>query len=87
MKPNDIIKLFNENQLPLSKNQIVLLEKHFEKPIKKLPFRMVINNPKGGEYIKGEYKTILSAEKDANRISLKHPTWIVRIEKNDQNDT
>jgi hypothetical protein len=82
MNPNAIIKLFNENQLPLSKNQIELLEKHFEKPTKKLPFRMVINNPKGGEYIKGEYKTILSAEKDANRISLRHPTWTIRIEKN-----
>jgi hypothetical protein len=82
MKPSAIIKLFNENHLPLSKNQIELLEKHFEKPTKNLPFRMVINNPKGGEYIKGEYKTILSAEKDANRISLRHPTWTIRIEKN-----
>lgn len=82
MNPTDIIKLFNENQLPLSKSQILLLQKHFEKPIKKLPFRMVINNPKGGEYVKGEYKTILSAEKCANKISLKHPTWTIRIEKN-----
>lgn len=88
MTPNNIIKLFNENQLPLSKDQIVLLEKHFEvkkktpKEIKKLPYRMVINNPKGGEYVKDEYNTMQSAEKDAKRISLRHPEWTIRIESN-----
>jgi hypothetical protein len=82
----NIIKLFNENQLPLSREQIVLLENHYKpqppKEVKKLPYRMVINNPKGGEYVKGEYNTLLAAGKDAKRISLRHPEWTIRIEKN-----
>jgi hypothetical protein len=43
---------------------------------------MVINNPKGGEYVKDEYNTMQSAEKDAKRISLRHPEWTIRIESN-----
>jgi hypothetical protein len=86
MTPNNIIKLFNENQLPLSKKQIELLENHYKpqppKEVKKLPYRMVINNPKGGEYVKGEYNTIQSAEKQAKRISNRHPEWTIRIESN-----